>query len=70
MITATLVFGSFIFCVPYTARAEEYSVKTKADFFQKLIAFFKKIFGLTKVIPEAIEIFNKKQSPQIHSDLG
>ncbi len=33
---------------------------SKAGFFQKLIAFFKKIFGLTKVIPEAIRpVFEK-----------
>lgn len=27
----------------------------KAGFFRKLIAFFKKIFGMTKVIPEAFK---------------
>ncbi len=31
------------------------TMTSKAGFFQKIIAFFKKLFGLTKVIPEAIK---------------
>ena len=36
------------------------TMTSKAGFFQKLIAFFKKLFGLTKVIPEAFRpVFEK-----------
>lgn len=34
---------------------DEQTMTSKAGFFQKIIAFFKKLFGLTKVIPEAIK---------------
>lgn len=39
------------------AISEEYTQKmtSKAGFFQKLIAFFKKLFGLTKIIAQAIK---------------
>ena len=29
---------------------------SKAGFFDKIIAFFKKLFGLTKTIPEAVKV--------------
>ncbi len=36
------------------------TMTSKAGFFQKLIAFFKKLFGLTKIIPEAFRpVFEK-----------
>lgn len=31
------------------------TMTSKAGFFQKIIAFFKKLFGMTKVIPEAFK---------------
>ena len=35
---------------------DEQEMTSKAGFFQKIIAFFKKIFGLTKVIPQAFKV--------------
>lgn len=35
--------------------ADTQTMTSKAGFFDKIIAFFKKLFGLTKTIPEAIE---------------
>lgn len=32
---------------------DEQTITSKAGFFRKIIAFFKKLFGLTKIIPEA-----------------
>ena len=34
------------------------SMTSKAGFFKKFVAFFKKLFGLTKVIPEAFKVIN------------
>lgn len=34
---------------------DEQRMTSKAGFFQKIIAFFKKLFGLTKIIPEAVK---------------
>ena len=36
--------------------ADEQTMTSKAGFFDKIIAFFKKLFGLTKTIPEAIKV--------------
>ncbi|MBQ2903186.1 MAG: leucine-rich repeat domain-containing protein [Clostridia bacterium] len=35
---------------------DEQTMTSKAGFFDKIIAFFKKIFGLTKTIPEAVKV--------------
>ncbi len=35
---------------------DEQTMTSKAGFFDKIIAFFKKLFGLTKTIPEAIRV--------------
>ena len=39
---------------------DEQTMTSKAGFFQKIIAFFKKLFGATKVIPEAMDFISKK----------
>ncbi len=36
--------------------ADEQTMTSKAGFFDKIIAFFKKLFGLAKTIPEAIKV--------------
>ena len=35
--------------------SDEQTMTSKAGFFDKIIAFFKKLFGLTKVIPQALK---------------
>ena len=35
---------------------DEQTMTSKAGFFDKIIAFFKKLFGLTKTIPEAVKV--------------
>lgn len=36
--------------------ADEQTMTSKAGFFDKFVAFFKKLFGLTKTIPEAVRV--------------